>query len=185
MARDRAIAREIAMDHLAEDPRYYDYLERMERKERRMARSRNLGVLGTAPTLLLAGGAAYLGYKLLTRKRSTPSPIPVPTPTPGVVPPRPPPPDAPARQIEYESGGETQMTLPAGAEFVVTWDPSQPWGFVAEDTEFTQAIDAGEGLVRFHMAVQLPTGGVDQVYVQAVDENDDVLGEHKFTIFGP
>lgn len=30
-ARDRQLAREIAMDHLAEDLRYYDFLERAER----------------------------------------------------------------------------------------------------------------------------------------------------------
>jgi len=29
--RDAAVAQEIAMDHLAEDPRYYEKLERMER----------------------------------------------------------------------------------------------------------------------------------------------------------
>lgn len=126
--------------------------------------------------------AAIAGGGLWWMRKSRKKPAPVPGP---VVPPAPPRPGEGTPDIQFETDGETQLTLPAGEEFSVTWDPASPWRYVPQDTETIQALDPAADHIRFHVAVQMPTGNMDQVYVQAVDEEDNVLGEHKITVFGP
>lgn len=53
-AKERAIAREIAMDHLAESPRYYDELAKMERK---LSRNRPVPKASKRAIGALLGGA--------------------------------------------------------------------------------------------------------------------------------
>lgn len=145
-------------------------------------RKRNPGA-GNLLTAAILGAGAFLAWRVFKRKRTL-GPVEPPRPGP-VIPPPAPQPGAQHPNIPYQAGGETVMKLHAGDEFVVTWDESSPWRYVAQDTDTVQAIDSDEGSVRFHVAAQLPAGGVSQVYVQAVDENDDVLGEHKFSVLGP
>ena len=148
-------------------------------KKIRAKKKRNAGGINYLAAGVV-GAVAYLGYRLFKGKRKV-----APAPQGPVLPPPAPKPGVQVPDTPYAAGGETVLKLPAGAEFVVTWDELSPWNYVAQDTDDVQAIDSDDGSVRFHVVTQLPTGGVDQVYVQAVDENDDVLGEHKFTVIGP
>jgi hypothetical protein len=98
---DPEIAREIAMDHLAEDEAYYERLEALERQTfRNQSRPVTMGAmplrdkldegdmllenqLGGAGTALLVGAAALLAYFLFLRPaRAAPAPAPGPAPTP-------------------------------------------------------------------------------------------------------
>jgi hypothetical protein len=87
--------------------------------------------------------------------------------------------------IQYIAGGESFLTLPQGSEFRVVWDPMSPNSYVIQDTFSTEIVAQGDGWVRFRQSSHLPTDGVSQVFVIEQDDNNNVLGEHKITVFGP
>ena len=87
--------------------------------------------------------------------------------------------------ISFESGAETELTLPSGSEFNVIWDPLSPWKYVPVDTQSVQSVSTGNGLTRFRVTEQIPSWSSAEVIVQALDENNDVMGEHKITVLGP
>lgn len=87
--------------------------------------------------------------------------------------------------IAYIAGGESYLTLPQGSEFRVVWDPMSPNDFVIQDTFSTEIIAQGDGWVRFRQVAHLPGTGVSQVFVIEQDSSNNVLGEHKITVFGP
>lgn len=91
-----------------------------------------------------------------------------------------------AKVIQFGSGdGESTLKLPKGAEFIVKYDQTSPWRHIAQPTETTILVKETEGKFRFRVTKQLTMDQPDQVYVQAIDENDQLMGEHKITIFGP
>lgn len=72
--RDRAIAKEIAMDHLVEHPRYYDYLEEAERKMEMATNpaKHKVSLLRRQEALELATEVATRGWKNHRRKGDIP-----------------------------------------------------------------------------------------------------------------
>src|SRR5690606_32031228 len=62
-AKDRRVAREIAMDHLVEHPRYYDFLEDAERKMKRSGRRTRVPLLRKQEAIRLATDVALKGWK--------------------------------------------------------------------------------------------------------------------------
>lgn len=129
------------------------------------------GVLGVAAAAV-AGVFIYRGIKNRLPEGAQPKP---PAVRPGETIP----------DIPYVAGGESFLTLPVGSEFRVVWDPTSSVHYQVQDTASTDAAAFGDGFVRFRQVVQLPSTGVSQVFVIATDENDNVLSEHKVTVFGP
>lgn len=84
-----------------------------------------------------------------------------------------------------EGDGESIIQLPKGGEFIVRYDELSPWAHTWQATETTPMVGVKDGKLRFRLTKTLPPGSPDQVYVQALDENDTVMGEHKITIFAP
>jgi hypothetical protein len=134
-----------------------------------MSKKRRNAILGTA-------AVAAVGLLLWRMRGSTrSSTMPPPPPRPGELVP----------DIAYQAGGESQLSLPVGTVFRVVWDPLSPWSYAVQDTDDVEAASVGDGFVQFRMARALPKGGVSQVFVIASDENNNVLSEHKVTVFGP
>lgn len=144
-----------------------------------MARKRNYSTttktVGVVAALLLGG---YAVKRWMDRPSTGDTGGGVPKP-PAV------PPGEEIEPIAYQDGGETAMTLPAGASFTVTYDETIPWKVVAQGTNAVPVLEEGDGAVTFEVAQQLPTGTVEQVYVITTDLAGNVLGEHKITIHGP
>lgn len=87
------------------------------------------------------------------------------------------------KTISFVDGGETTLKLPEGAEFVVTYDTLLPWVWSVQDNETVHMVEQGNGKVRFRFAGPLAENQPSQVYVQALGENNELLGEHKVTVF--
>lgn len=163
-----------------------------------MAR-RNFGGIGlTLGGVVLAGGLAYLLLKKksqplapdvppVVEPSEPPAPVPAPIPSPYPTPPTPPTTPVPTSvDIEFEGDGEEFLTLPEGAEFTISWDPLSPWRYGIEDSEVLEAVEIGDSFVRFRVMKQIEKGAFYQAYVLALGETDDeVLGIHKVTVFGP
>lgn len=137
-----------------------------------MSKRRRNTILGLGAAVV--GGAALFRYVM--KKRPNLGPV------------MPPPPVRPGEtipDIAYEAGGETHLSLHRGAEFRVVWDPLSNAHFSAQESHNVEAVSVGDGVVRFRLTNDLPRGGVDQVFVIATDDNDNVLGEHKVTVHAP
>lgn len=90
------------------------------------------------------------------------------------------------RTIAFENDGESFTTLRKGDRIVVTYDAAQPWTYVGIPVDAVDLVDVPkEGTVEFVVARTMQTGGIAQVYVQALDQNGDMLAEHKITVQGP
>lgn len=89
------------------------------------------------------------------------------------------------KKLTYESGGESYMKLRKGSRIFVTYDTLSPFKYFGVPTTALQLIDAPAGTIGFTLVQDLPSGAIDQVYVQAVDDSDNLMGEHKITVEGP
>ena len=94
------------------------------------------------------------------------------------------PPVPPLPIVAFESEGDTELTLASGSEFDVVWDPLSAWKHVAQGAGVVHAIDAGTEFIRFRVATSPPEGG-ERVTVRALDVNNNLMAEHKITVFGP
>lgn len=89
------------------------------------------------------------------------------------------------RRIDYAPGGEDFAMLRSGDRIVVAYDRLSPFRYVGQPTDVVELEPTVDGEVRFLVVKNLAAGDVTQVYVQALDEDDTVLGEHKITVQGP
>lgn len=125
--------------------------------------------------------AAALGLWWMHRRSST-----VLEPGDSTMPPRTPRPGEAIPDIRYVAGGDSRLSLPAGREFRVVWTPNPNVIYSAQDTSATEVVRYGDGFVVFRQLIDLPPNGdPSQVFVIATDENDNVLSEHRITIFAP
>lgn len=124
------------------------------------------------------------GYLLWKKYKKVPTLGPIVVPTGPVLPPRPPSSGEEIPEIAFQGGGESSVTLPQGAQFVVAWPEDAPWQYVAQDTETNAVVDEGPNFFVFEAVSQMPTGGVDTVFVQALDQGE-LVAEHKVTVHGP
>lgn len=89
------------------------------------------------------------------------------------------------RLLKFENGGETDVDLPVGGTVQVGWDPTTPWNMVAVPAGVVSAVGASASSVTFQLITALPPGGVETVFVQALDPDGNLMGEHKLNWFGP
>lgn len=140
-----------------------------------MRRNASKGLWGIVGAAAAAVGG-LLVYNKIKEARAGGGPRPAPPPVrPGQVIP----------DIPYERGGESHLTLPVGSEFRVVWDPLSTTNFSVQETNSTELAAAGDGFAKFRQTLQLPSGGVSQVFVLETDDADNILGEHKVTVYGP
>ncbi len=142
-----------------------------EAMKRNVSKRGMFGILGLAAALV---GGAYV-YKRVKNRLPDGASVKPPAVRPGET----------IDDIEYVAGGESFLTLHQGAEFRVVWTPSANVNYVVQDTYSTEIAQTGDGFVVFRQAAVLPSNGVSQVFVIARDDNDNVLSEHKVTVFGP
>lgn len=133
---------------------------------------RTWGILGAAAAAL---GGLFVYRKIKAAQLPAGAHVKPPPPAPGQTIP----------DIPYEAGGESYLTLPLGSTFRVVWDPLSSLHYQVQETDSTQIVDTGDGYVRFKQAVALPSNGISQVFVIATDDNDNVVSEHKVTVYGP
>lgn len=88
-----------------------------------------------------------------------------------------------AKTIAFTADGETTMTLPIGGEFIVTYDATAPWVYSPQGTATTPVVEDTDGKIRFKLEGPLLPEEPDQVYVVALDQNENVMGQHKVTVF--
>ncbi len=91
------------------------------------------------------------------------------------------------REVTYEDGGETFTTMGKGGRIRVLTSPDPGRSYGAAGTDTVSPAPTGElNVVEFVVNETMPTGGIDQVYVQRIDVvTGELLGEHKITIQGP
>jgi hypothetical protein len=91
------------------------------------------------------------------------------------------------REVTYEDGGEMFTMMGKGGRIRVSTTPDPGRSFAASGTDTVSTVDTGElNIVEFVVNETMPTGGIDQVYVQKADVvTGELLGEHKITIQGP
>ncbi len=146
-------------------------------------------VLPIAVVFGAAGLMSYLKSRSDKKLVTAPPAMPVEPPQPRTPTQPHAPPEKPVSQstvFEFEDGAEEFLTLSKGAEFSITWDKLSPWRYGIEDTDVLEAVEIGDGFARFQVKLQMVDGAFDQVYVLALGETDDeVVGTHKVTVFGP
>jgi len=90
------------------------------------------------------------------------------------------------KKVKYAADGESFFKLRGGSRIFVRYDKTSPWRYVGIPTDTVTLLeDAPAGTVGFTLAEDLPSGGIAQVYVQALAEDNSVLGQHKITVQGP
>ncbi len=120
---------------------------------------------GTVALLMASAGFLGLGYVLSKKKKK---------------------PKATVRKIAYEVDGETFTTLGKGGRIVVTWDPSSPFGYKGIPSEITTLVPNPKAYsIEFVVTKTMPKDAIDEVYVQAIDDQGEKVGEHRIVIQGP
>ncbi len=86
--------------------------------------------------------------------------------------------------VQFRGDGESIFTVPAPYKVIVRWPSDSPWRHEAVPAQ--SVVLGGQTSNAFTFVLQEPlrSGLIEQVYVQAFDPDNNIVGEHKITFTG-